>query len=882
MDELKDELSLDVFPDKDPVTLADKSETNSNGHCLADLNVSRRLYPNQKFSIMHNLCVDVILGLDWQARHKALTFKFNGPEPPIEVCSSDEDVEVGVCGLAQMQTEPAQLFANLSPDIKPIASKSRRYCMADRKFISEETRSLYKAGLIEPSNSCWRSQPVVVKDPNELHRKRMTVDYSETINKFTELDAYPLPRIGEQVNEISKYKYYSTIDLKSAYYQIPIPEGDRLYTAFEADGGLWQFKVVPNGVTNDVAVFQRKMDEMVKAENLDATFPYLDNITVCGNTEEEHHRNYNRLKASIQKYNLTTNPKKEVYFVTTLAILGNLVSQGKVRPDPERLRPLRELPVPQTAKSLKRAMGMFSYYSKWIHKFSEKISPLRQSNSFPLSDQAVDAFNQLKSDIEHSVVCTIDESLPFEIETDASDNALAGVLNQGGRPVAFFSKSLHGSELGHPPVEKEACAIIESVRYWKHYLLGRHFTLVTDQRSVAYMFEKTHKGRIKNDKIYRWRLDLACYSFDIRYRPGEENVSADTFSRVYCSALSTNTLMELHDQLCHPGVTRMHAFIRSRNLPFSVDDVKKVTGQCVVCQSCKPQFYKPPTAHLIKATQPFERLNIDFKGPLPSSSPNKYMLTVVDEFSRFPFAFPCRNVSTASVISCTDQLFSIFGMPAFVHSDRGSSFMSAELRQYLHGRGIATSRTTPYNPQGNGQCERYNGIVWRTVQLALKSKNLPSSAWESVLPDALHSIRSLINTSTNATPHERLFNYQRRSASGTSVPSWLNTPGPVLLRKYVRNSKYDPLVDEAELIEANPQYAHVRLSDGRETTVSIRDIAPYTPQQESLQAEDDQSHVEESTTAPAQPAEVSEVQQLRRSTRVSTPPARLIEEVGVN
>ena len=111
---------------------------------------------------------------------------------------------------------------------------------------------------------------------------------------------------------------------------------------------------------------------------------------------------------------------------------------------------------------------------------------------------------------------------------------------------------------------------------------------------------------------------------------------------------------------------------------------------------------------------------------------------------------------------------------------------------------------------------------------------------------------------------------------------WKRKEFPVLLRKYVRNSKYDPLVDEAELIEANPQYAHVRLSDGRETTVSIRDIAPYTPQQESLQAEDDQSHVEESTTAPAQPAEVSEVQQLRRSTRVSTPPARLIEEVGVN
>ena len=199
-------------------------------------------------------------------------------------------------------------------------------------------------------------------------------------------------------------------------------------------------------------------------------------------TEEEHHQNYAKVMAAIKKYKLTTNPKKEVYFSTSLAILGNLVSQGEVRPDPERLRPLRELPVPQTAKSLKRAIGMFAYYSKWIPKFSEKISPLRMSNCFPLNDTAVNAFENLKSEIERSVVCTIDESLPFELETDASDNALAGVLNQGGRPVAFFSKSLSGSELGHPAVEKEACAIIEAVRYWKHYLLGRHFSLVTDQK----------------------------------------------------------------------------------------------------------------------------------------------------------------------------------------------------------------------------------------------------------------------------------------------------------------------------------------------------------------------------------------------------------------
>ena len=469
------------------VKMANNSLSDTQGHCNVQLKVGDRSYPGQKLSLMDNLCVDVILGLDWQTRHKKLTFNFNGPEPPIELGDTEPD---NICGLAQMQTEPAKLFDNLTADCKPIAARSRRYCAADRRFINVKVNELLKEGLIEPSNSNWRAQVVVTKDPNpDIHRKRMTVDYSETINKFTLLDAYPLPRIDEQINEISKYKFFGTIDLKSAYYQIPISESDRPYTAFEAAGGLWQFKVVPNGVTNGVAVFQRKMDEMVKNECLQATFPYIDNITVCGRTAEEYHENYKKLQSAVIKYNLTTNPSKGIHFVTSLQILGHIVSHNEIKPDPERLRPLRELPVPHTAKSLKRAIGMFSYYSKWIPKFSDKIAPLKNSTSFPISPAAEEAFNNLKLDVEHSVVCTIDESLPFEVETDASDNALSGVLNQGGRPVAFFSKSLQGSELGHPPVEKEACAIIESVRNWKHYLLGKHFTLVTDQKSVAYMFE---------------------------------------------------------------------------------------------------------------------------------------------------------------------------------------------------------------------------------------------------------------------------------------------------------------------------------------------------------------------------------------------------------
>ena len=216
------------------------------------------------------------------------------------------------------------------------------------------------------------------------------------------------------------------------------------------------------------------------------------------------------------------------------------------------------------------------------------------------------------------------------------------------------------------------------------------------------------------------------------------------WQRTSCATLTDNKLLALHKSLCHPGVTRMTHFVRSRNLPHSVEEIHAMTANCQTCSMIKPNFHKPSNLHLVKATQPFDRLSIDFKGPLPSSSWNRYLLTIVDEFSRFTFAYPCPNMESKTVNSCLSNLFSIFGMPAYIHSDRGSSFLSQETKTFLHNYRVVTSRTTPYNPEGNGQVERYNGVIWQSILLALKTKNLPESRWEEVLAEALHASHSLL------------------------------------------------------------------------------------------------------------------------------------------
>ena len=171
----------------------------------------------------------------------------------------------------------------------------------------------------------------------------------------------------------------------------------------------------------------------------------------------------------------------------------------------------------------------------------------------------------------------------------------------------------------------------------------------------------------------------------------------------------------------------MTHFVR-RNLPHSVEEIRTMTANCQTCSMIKPNFHKPSNLHLVKATQPLDHLSIDFKGPLLSSSRNRYLLTIIDEFSRFTFAYPCPNMESKTVNSCLSNLFSIFGMPAYIHSDRGSSFLSQETKTFLHNYGVVTSRTTPYNPEGNGQVERYNGIIWQSILLALKTKIFQSHA----------------------------------------------------------------------------------------------------------------------------------------------------------
>ena len=399
---IANKLKLPIIPKTKIISLANPDlKANIIGEVTIDTALNNIKHNSVTVEVIDKLFIDIIIGKDILKKHKKVTFKFNGSENELIIRAVGQTEH-----FPQMKVNPPPLFTHLSDNIKLVPSKSRRYTQSDQKFIKEETTLLLKEGIIERSVSPWRAQVLVTS--NENHKRRMVIDYSNTINMFTELDAYPMPNIIKMINDISKYKYFTTLHLKLACHQVPIKEEDRKYTAFEIDGKLYQFTRLPFGVTNGVSAFQTSIHHIIEVEKLDDTFAYIDNLTVCGRTLDEHSKNLEKVNEILKKYNITFNENKSIICATSITHLGYIVSHNKIAPDYNRLKPLLETIPPSNLKSQKRIVGMFSYYNKFIKNFSDKIYPLNHNETFPLPPLVLNSFQILKDDLKNAVLVTVD------------------------------------------------------------------------------------------------------------------------------------------------------------------------------------------------------------------------------------------------------------------------------------------------------------------------------------------------------------------------------------------------------------------------------------------------------------------------------------------
>ena len=196
---------------------------------------------------------------------------------------------------------------------------------------------------------------------------------------------------------------------------MPLLLHERQYTAFEAAGDLYQFTRIPFGVTNAVAKFQRLMNEFIESHSLEKIFAYIDDIIICGSTVEEHNTNLEQFMNAAIIANITINKEKSEFLSTQINYLGHCISKDKIMPDPDRLRPLTEMPAPSSSRSLQRCLGMFSYYSKWIPNYSDKINPLLGITSFPLNEVQRECFQNIKNEICGASIAPFSDDIPFEV-----------------------------------------------------------------------------------------------------------------------------------------------------------------------------------------------------------------------------------------------------------------------------------------------------------------------------------------------------------------------------------------------------------------------------------------------------------------------------------
>ena len=363
---------------------------------------------------------------------------------------------------------------------------------------------------------------------------RLCVDYRK-LNKATEHDAYPMPRVDDIIDQLGQAPFITTIDLNRGYWQIPLAAEDRHKTAFSTPSGLYQFTVMPFGLNGAPATFQRLMDNLLRGlESFSAA--YLDDIIVYSATWEEHLCHLKKVLEKLRAAGLTIKTRKCQFGMPKCVYLGHVIGSGEVTPDPSKLQSVQGYPRPKTKKEIRRFLGLAGYYRRLIPDFASIAAPLSDltkksaPNLVQWSSQCDSAFQKLKELLcSHPVLKSPDFSKEFILQTDASERGVGAVLSQTddeGRehPVSYYSHKLSPREDRYSVVEKECLVIARSIHAFRVYLLGRHYTI---QRALQWLDNvKDHNGH-----LCLWSFFLQPYRFHIKHCPGSYNQNADALSR---------------------------------------------------------------------------------------------------------------------------------------------------------------------------------------------------------------------------------------------------------------------------------------------------------------------------------------------------------------
>lgn len=423
----------------------------------------------------------------------------------------------------------------IDQDTQPISHRPYRLSPIESRYLEKELDKYSKLGVISPSNSPWAAPVILVKKKNGEYR--MVIDYRK-LNAITKKDSYPLPRIDDLLDTLGKASVFSALDMRAGFHQVPLDDDSKELTAFTTKFGVYHYNALPMGLVNSPATFQRLIDLCFRPLLNKCLVAYIDDLNVYSSNYHEHLQHLEQVFNCIKIAKLRLNPEKCFFFKDHLKFLGYIITKEGIQTDPSKIEKIANYPIPKTIKQVRGFLGLASYYRRFIKNFAAIARPLhdqtKTTKQIPWTNKTTEAFNKLKELLTTSpVLARPDFNKPFILVTDASKLGLGCILTQlddngHEHPIVFASRSLRSSEYNYAATKLECLAVIWSVKLFRPYLLGQPFTIITDHSALKGLLDTKNPTGI----IARWITVLAEYTFDIKYRPGRINESADFMSRL--------------------------------------------------------------------------------------------------------------------------------------------------------------------------------------------------------------------------------------------------------------------------------------------------------------------------------------------------------------
>lgn len=412
-----------------------------------------------------------------------------------------------------------------------------RCTLQDKKEIEQQISKLLKTNLIEESYSPFAAPVTLAYKKEEGKRSRLCIDFRE-LNKIVVPQSQPFPLIEDLVEKTRDSTFFSTLDINSAFWSIPLRIEDRQKTAFVTQEGHFQWTCLPFGLKTSPAIFQRILSNIIRRNKLsDFAVNYIDDILIFSNTFQEHINHLEKLLDAILKEGFRLKLSKCTFAANSVKYLGHIIQKNSVSPLKDNLISVRNFPTPKTRKNIRQFLGKINFYNKYIPNSSIILDPLhnllRKGQHFTWSGKCQESFENIKKLLcSQPVLAIFNTNLPIYIYTDASIQGVGAVLkqpqeNNEEKPVAYFSKKLNETQKRKKAIYLECLAIKEAVMYWQYRLIGKKFTVFSDHKPLEKMNLKARTDEELGDLAYY----LSQYDFEIKYTPGKYNLEADCLSR---------------------------------------------------------------------------------------------------------------------------------------------------------------------------------------------------------------------------------------------------------------------------------------------------------------------------------------------------------------